>query len=280
MMKKTNCSRILTLHHAHNALIKNIREEVPDRELVVDELPTLSYAFPKLGTEVEADPFVPYPGPASRPDLDSPAIYFHSSGSTGFPKPIAHSHKFQASWLVQRQSRSVLAFSLLLIPHMTPSFYAILREFTRLQSNWCDGTTSFPRLRCGSSTLSSACFSRCSRCISTTRGDQSARCPCHTIEWKYAGLRTTDRMQGIDDGPDVLGTVGGRPGEWGRVEEVRSRCEWHPCALIGPEHDWTHCRHIQGAPCRKRLEIIYVRLGWRWVRFMEAPSSVVPRSFE
>ncbi|KAF8547028.1 acetyl-CoA synthetase-like protein, partial [Imleria badia] len=91
MMKKTNCSRILTLHHAHNALIENIRAEVPDRELVVNELPTLSYAFPKLGSEAAADPVVPYPGPASRPDLDSPAIYFHSSGSTGFPKPIPQS---------------------------------------------------------------------------------------------------------------------------------------------------------------------------------------------
>ena len=132
MMKKTNCSRILTLHHAHNALIKNIREEVPDREVVVGELPTLSYTFPKLGREVEADPFVPYPVSASPPDLDSPAIYLHSSGSTGFPKPIAHSHKFQASWLAQRQLHSVLTISLLLIPRSTPSFYAIFHEATRL----------------------------------------------------------------------------------------------------------------------------------------------------
>ncbi|KAF8550426.1 acetyl-CoA synthetase-like protein, partial [Imleria badia] len=108
MMKKTNCSRILTLHHAHNALIKNIREEIPDRELAVAELPTLSYAFPKLGSEAEADPFVPYPGPASCPDLDSPAIYFHSSGSTGFPKPIPHSHKFQTSWFAQPLMQSFL----------------------------------------------------------------------------------------------------------------------------------------------------------------------------
>ncbi|KAG8221462.1 acetyl-CoA synthetase-like protein [Butyriboletus roseoflavus] len=101
MMKKTNCSRIVTLHHAHNRLIQNICEENAGRKLVVDELPTLSYAFPKLGNEVEAGPFVPYPAPMSRPDLDSPAIYLHSSGSTGFPKPIPHSHRVQIlSWLV------------------------------------------------------------------------------------------------------------------------------------------------------------------------------------
>ncbi|KAN0082898.1 hypothetical protein V8E55_008693 [Tylopilus felleus] len=101
MMKKTSCSRILILQHAHNGLIKSIRDEMPSQELVVGKLPTLSYAFPKLGAEVEADPFMPYPAPASRPDLDSPAIYFHSSGSTGFPKPIPHNHRFQASWVVQ-----------------------------------------------------------------------------------------------------------------------------------------------------------------------------------
>ena len=103
MMKKANCSRILTLQHAHNGLIKSIRDEMLGQELVVGELPTLSYAFPKLGAEVEADPFMPYPAPASRPDLDSTAVYFHSSGSTGFPKPIPHNHRFQASWVVQRQ---------------------------------------------------------------------------------------------------------------------------------------------------------------------------------
>jgi acyl-coenzyme A synthetase/AMP-(fatty) acid ligase len=130
MMKKTNCSRIVTLHHAHNALVENIRKEIPGRQLVVDELPTPSYyAFPKLGSEIEADPFVPYPVPASRPDLDSPAIYFHSSGSTGFPKPILHTHIVQASWFMRRQSSLVRAVSLLM-PQWTFSHNTIIHEPT------------------------------------------------------------------------------------------------------------------------------------------------------
>lgn len=130
-MMKTNCSRIVTLHHAHNALIENILKEIPGLQLVVDELPTLSYAFPKLGSEVEADPFVLYPVPASRPDLDSPAIYFHSSGSTGFPKPILHTHIVQASWFTRRQSSLVRAVSLLM-PQWTFSDDTILHEPTCL----------------------------------------------------------------------------------------------------------------------------------------------------
>ncbi|KAF9238231.1 putative nonribosomal peptide synthetase, partial [Melanogaster broomeanus] len=100
MMQKTNCSRIVTLHHAHRSLMEAIREEISVYNLIFDELPTLAYAFPKLGHEVESDPFDPYP-PLLRPDLDKPAIYIHSSGSTGFPKPIAHSYIVQIHWLTQ-----------------------------------------------------------------------------------------------------------------------------------------------------------------------------------
>ncbi|KAF9235375.1 putative nonribosomal peptide synthetase [Melanogaster broomeanus] len=100
MIKKTNCSRIVTLHHAHRSLMEGIREEISDHDLIFDELPTLAYAFPNLGNEVKSDPFDPYP-PVSRQDLDKPAIYLHSSGSTGFPKPIAHSYKVQIHLLTQ-----------------------------------------------------------------------------------------------------------------------------------------------------------------------------------
>lgn len=101
-MKKTNCTRIVTLDHAHKALIDGIHRENEGAQLTVYELPTLRYAFPKLGKEVAADSFIPYPPPLKRPDLDSPGLYLHSSGSTGFPKPIAHSHRIQIQWLAQR----------------------------------------------------------------------------------------------------------------------------------------------------------------------------------
>ena len=100
-MKKTECTRIVTLHHSHGGLIDAIRRENEGANLTVHELPTLRYAFPKLGKEVAADSFTPYPPPLKRPDLDSLAIYLHSSGSTGLPKPIAHSHRIQVQWLVQ-----------------------------------------------------------------------------------------------------------------------------------------------------------------------------------
>ncbi|KAF8129542.1 acetyl-CoA synthetase-like protein [Boletus edulis] len=99
MMEKTNCSRIVTHDHAHRVLIDSIRREFGGEELTVYELPSFHHVFPKLGRENVVDPFVPYPPALKRPDLDSPAIYMHSSGSTGFPRPIPHSHRIQIQWV-------------------------------------------------------------------------------------------------------------------------------------------------------------------------------------
>ncbi|KAF8555340.1 putative nonribosomal peptide synthetase [Imleria badia] len=111
MMKKTNCSRIVTVDHAHKALIDGIRHEIQGAELTVYELPGFRCAFPKLGQEVAADSFIPYPPSPKRPDLDSPAIYIHSSGSTGFPKAIAHSHRIQIQWMAQPSFRIYADFA-------------------------------------------------------------------------------------------------------------------------------------------------------------------------
>ncbi|KAH0828782.1 acetyl-CoA synthetase-like protein [Lanmaoa asiatica] len=110
MMKKTDCARIVTLDHAHRGLIDGIRHENEGAHLIVYELPTLRYAFPKLGREVATDTFIPYLTPLKRPDLDSPAIYIHSSGSTGFPKPIALSYRIQVQWLAQPLIRQYAEF--------------------------------------------------------------------------------------------------------------------------------------------------------------------------
>jgi len=103
MTKKIDCSRILTLHHAHQSLIDRVREEGSGLAFTVDEISTISYAFPKLGHEVQADAFVPYPQSASRPDPNVPWMYIHSSGTTGFPKLIPHSYKVQ----IHQMSRSM-----------------------------------------------------------------------------------------------------------------------------------------------------------------------------
>ncbi|KAG6371289.1 hypothetical protein JVT61DRAFT_9758 [Boletus reticuloceps] len=111
MMKKTNCSRIATLDHAHKVLIDGIRREIKGEHLTVYEVPTLRYTFPKLGKEIATDSFTAYPPPLKRPGLDSPAVYIHSSGSTGFPKPIPHSFRIQIQWIAHPYFQQYAQFS-------------------------------------------------------------------------------------------------------------------------------------------------------------------------
>ncbi|KAG9309639.1 putative aminoadipate reductase [Chiua virens] len=49
MMKKVNCSHIVTLGHTHEGLIDGIRRELDGAQLTIFELPTLHQVFPKLG---------------------------------------------------------------------------------------------------------------------------------------------------------------------------------------------------------------------------------------
>jgi hypothetical protein len=138
MIKKTNCSWIVTLAHAHQSLINAICQESEDTQLTIDELPTLACAFPKLGNEVEADPFDPYPPPSKRPELHSPAIYVHSSGSTAFPKAIAHSHQFQIHWLTQRKSAYLNAHPGSLAVYSGDS---CVRQCSRATPSWRHGAS-------------------------------------------------------------------------------------------------------------------------------------------
>ncbi|KAH7912704.1 acetyl-CoA synthetase-like protein [Hygrophoropsis aurantiaca] len=101
MMKTTGCHRLFTIEHTHGPLIADIRHEIPNLE--VDELPSFKQLYPKPGKEVAQDLFESYPPPALRPGRDEPALYLHSSGSTGYPKPIAHSHRIVIQWLAQRK---------------------------------------------------------------------------------------------------------------------------------------------------------------------------------
>ncbi|KAJ7625826.1 putative nonribosomal peptide synthetase, partial [Roridomyces roridus] len=55
--------------------------------------------YPHLGHETFRDEFVPYPGPSGvHTSLDDVAIYLHSSGSTGLPKPIPQTHRILIQW--------------------------------------------------------------------------------------------------------------------------------------------------------------------------------------
>ncbi|TFY54705.1 hypothetical protein EVJ58_g8698 [Rhodofomes roseus] len=100
MMERTQCHHIVS-QPAFAGIISEVRSALPSGYSVqIDEVPSLSSVFPSLAltppdhvTEPE-----PYPSPLQDPVPTSVALYLHSSGSTGHPKPVPQTHEFLRNW--------------------------------------------------------------------------------------------------------------------------------------------------------------------------------------
>ncbi|CAK5283812.1 unnamed protein product [Mycena citricolor] len=97
LLQSTNCHRVLTTRASLGHLIADVVSELAAKdltyELSVDEIPLLGELYPHLGHESVADDFTPYPVSDPIPPATDIALCLHSSGSTGFPKPIHMSHR-------------------------------------------------------------------------------------------------------------------------------------------------------------------------------------------
>lgn len=99
MLQKSGCHRILTTSATLGPLISQIKALTPaDSALTFEDAPTVSQCYPYLGKETASDPFMPYPVPQTPLDLDQLLFYLHSSGSTGFPKPIPQTSRTLLGW--------------------------------------------------------------------------------------------------------------------------------------------------------------------------------------
>ncbi|KAJ7916044.1 putative aminoadipate reductase [Mycena leptocephala] len=97
LLSGTGFHRLLTtkvsLGHLVDTLSADLSAKNPTHELSIEEIPLLGQIYPRLGHETIKDVFMPYPSPATRITLDDVVMYLHSSGSTGFPKCIPHTHR-------------------------------------------------------------------------------------------------------------------------------------------------------------------------------------------
>ncbi|KAF9228211.1 acetyl-CoA synthetase-like protein [Gyrodon lividus] len=103
MMQKTGCCRLIVTQHSLGHLVDGIRTELASLDdgsiqLRIEEPPALAYAYPKFGNEAASVPFVPYPKAQQRPVNNDIMYYLHSSGSTGFPKPIPITYGTAVHW--------------------------------------------------------------------------------------------------------------------------------------------------------------------------------------
>lgn len=109
MMQKTKCRRLITTHHTLGPLIDGIQAEfvshTPETsQLQIDEFPALKELYPALVKGSPNGAFVSYPLPASRPSENDILFYLHSSGSTGFPKPIPITNLTAVHWCMSGKS--------------------------------------------------------------------------------------------------------------------------------------------------------------------------------
>lgn len=123
MMRKTGCRRLIATRHSLGSLLDGISAEL--RELQIEDPPTFAYAFPELGRETANTPFVPYPKAEERPSKDNVLFYLHSSGSTGFPKPIPITNITAVHWCMMREC-SVFHVSVDLIHSKSASIQAYI----------------------------------------------------------------------------------------------------------------------------------------------------------
>ncbi|KAG2133342.1 putative aminoadipate reductase [Suillus clintonianus] len=103
IMQKTKCRRLVTTHHSLSSLIDGIKAGIVSNgtetsQLQLDEIPALKGLYPALVTGSPDEDFLPYPPQASRSSQNDVLYYIHSSGSTGFPKPIPITNQSAIDW--------------------------------------------------------------------------------------------------------------------------------------------------------------------------------------
>lgn len=102
MMETTACHRVVT----QEAVLPHVRKvqdilRAKGWDVIIDDLVPLPDLFPSLlptSTGDSRHDVQPYPSPARPPNDNDVILIVHSSGSTGFPKPIPQKEVHLREW--------------------------------------------------------------------------------------------------------------------------------------------------------------------------------------
>nr|GAT45908.1 acetyl-CoA synthetase-like protein [Mycena chlorophos] len=129
LLTATKTYRLLTtrvsLGRLTDGVLQDISAQGVKHDLSIEEIPTVCEVYPFLGKETpDVDPaFLAYPSSA-KADLSTTALYLHSSGSTGLPKPIPLSHHTFTSFGALPGFRALRTLSPRLAAGALPPFHA------------------------------------------------------------------------------------------------------------------------------------------------------------
>ncbi|KZP33662.1 acetyl-CoA synthetase-like protein [Athelia psychrophila] len=125
MLQKSDCHTIITTGSSLGDLINEIHALTPpDFCLSIQEAPALARCFPELGWETAEHEFKPYPARSTPLEIDELIFYLHSSGSTGFPKPIAQTSRTILGWCALDAMVDYRQISCIGAMHL-PAFHAL-----------------------------------------------------------------------------------------------------------------------------------------------------------
>jgi acyl-CoA synthetase (AMP-forming)/AMP-acid ligase II len=95
MLRKVSSHRLIVTASSVGSLLGDVKKELAASEYSLDiqELPAFPDIYPCFTRETISDPFEPIALPSRDAFVDGIIPYIHSSGSTGFPKPIPWTHE-------------------------------------------------------------------------------------------------------------------------------------------------------------------------------------------
>lgn len=96
LLTKTSCHHVV--FEGGSAIDQGIRDiqqllDNEEHEINFIPFPSIDSLFPSLGDTADSPALAMYP-PVTYHSQDKPAMYLHSSGSTGFPKPIPLTQRY------------------------------------------------------------------------------------------------------------------------------------------------------------------------------------------
>lgn len=99
MFEKTGCHCVVS-QPAFTPIITDIKSQLEHEQFDVQliDLPGLHDIFPEFSGKQNTTPVEPFPPPRKPHDMDDMVLYIHSSGSTGFPKPIPQRQRTVLQW--------------------------------------------------------------------------------------------------------------------------------------------------------------------------------------
>ncbi|GJE88919.1 acetyl-CoA synthetase-like protein [Phanerochaete sordida] len=100
MFQRTGCRHIIS-QPALDPLVADIQRQLASQKVHVNirPLPALLDIFPSFGSELKnPSAAIPFPPPSKPHAMDDVVVYLHSSGSTGFPKPIPQTQRTMLEW--------------------------------------------------------------------------------------------------------------------------------------------------------------------------------------